>query len=88
MARRGKHVVPIWQIDPRPEHAAGGRTINQEALELCLGGGGRVQLKQALAHDNELVSLVDNLGDLSFLITHNVCPIDLGPAQGPLAGKT
>ena len=27
MARHGEHVVPIWQTDPRPEHAAGGRAI-------------------------------------------------------------
>jgi hypothetical protein len=76
-ARCGEHVVPIWQSDRLAEHAAGGRAINQEAFDpLCPVGGGCGQLKQPRAHDNELVSLVDNLGDLSFLITHKVRPIE------------
>ena len=82
MARHGEHFVPIWQTDRRPEHAAGGRAINQEAFDLlCPGGSGRGHLKQALAHNNELVSHFNNLGDRSFLITHKVRPIDLGQAH-------
>ena len=34
-----------------------------------------------LAHNNELVSHFNNLGDRSFLITHKVRPIDLGQAH-------
>jgi|SRR5208337_1712659 len=42
-------VVPIWQTDPHPEHAAGARAINQEAIDLlCPGGSGRGQLEQTL----------------------------------------
>src|SRR5271166_2912287 len=55
MARHGEHVVPIRQIDPRPEHATGGRAIHQEAIDfLRPGGSGRGQLKQTFAHNNEL----------------------------------
>jgi len=79
MARRGKHVVPIWQPGRRAEHAAGGRAIDQEAFDLiCPSGGGRGQSEQALAHDNKLVSHLDNLSDCSFLITHKARPIDRG----------
>ena len=64
---------------------------NQEAIDLlCPGGSGRGQLEQTLAHNNELVSHFQNLGDRSsFLITYEVHPIDSGQAryQAPLAGK-
>ena len=57
MARHGEYVVPIRQIDPRSEHATGGRAIHQQAIDpLRPGGRGRGQLKQAFAHNNELVS--------------------------------
>ena len=91
MARHGEHVVPIWQTDPHPEQATGARAINQEAIDLlCPGGSGRGQLEQTFAHNNELVSHFQNLGDRSgFLITHEVRPINSGQAryQAPLAGK-
>jgi hypothetical protein len=90
VARHGKDVIPIWQTDRRPKHAAGSRAINQEAFDLpCPGGGGRAELKQALTYDNKLISHFYNFGDRGFL-THKVRPDDLGSAQfpGPLSGKS
>ena len=50
---------------------ANARAINQEAIDLlCPDGSGRGQLEQTLAHNDELVSHFQNLGDRSgFLIT-------------------
>jgi hypothetical protein len=49
--------TPIWQNNRHAEHAAGGRAINQKTFNLSSpGGGGRAQLKQALAYDNKLIS--------------------------------
>ena len=84
MARHGEHVVPIWQTDPHPEHAAGARAINQEAIDLlCPGGSGRGQLEQTLAHNNEPVSHFQNLGDRND---------SRGPSyqlsQGPIPGSS
>src|SRR5271155_5107904 len=68
-AWRGQDVFPIWQTDPRPEHAAGGRAINQAAFDLpCPAGGGLAELKQALAYDNKLVSHFYNFGNRGFLL--------------------
>ena len=43
-ARRSDHLLPIWQSYRRPEHATGGRAINQEVFDLPgPGGSGRGQ---------------------------------------------
>jgi hypothetical protein len=49
----------------------------QEAFDLLgPGRGGRAQLEQTLAHNNELVSHVLNLGDCGgILMRHEICPI-------------
>jgi hypothetical protein len=78
MAQRGKHLVPIRQTNRRAEHAAGRRAINQETFNLSRpAGGGRAQLKQALAYDNKLISHFYHFGDRSFIL-HSVGPDDLG----------
>jgi len=45
-----------------------GECVNRIGVLLCPGGRGRGQLKQALAHNNELVSHFNNLGDRSRLL--------------------
>ena len=70
------HLVTTWRFRRNP-HASGSPAIDQAAFNL-LGpvGGGRAQLEQTLAHNNELVSHVLNLGDRGgVLMIHEVRPI-------------
>jgi hypothetical protein len=78
VAPSAKPLVPIRQTNRRAEHAAGRRAINQETFNLSRpGGGGRAQLKQALAYDNKLISHFYHFGsnhkDITLLKTDVDC---------------
>src|SRR5208337_2959988 len=78
---------PIRTPNTRPAPA---QSIKRPSTSFVRTASGRGQLEQTLAHNDELVSHFQNLGDRSgFLITHEVRPIDSSQArhQAPLAGK-